>query len=244
MAPTMRYLVASLLLPALAAAQQIGTTVAEKHPALITKQCKAGGGCQTLSTSVVIDSGSRSLHKVGDTSTACTLGSAPLCADASSCASNCALEGLNYTAKGVTTSADTLTLNQFVKGSDGSLKVVTPRIYLLAPDGQNYLGLQLLNQEISFDVDVSKLACGMNGALYLSEMNATGGRGSLNPAGAAYGTGYCDAQCPKLNFIDGVVRSFPFSYVISRCLMLSQRLGLLFRQSQLPDYLSCAERGL
>ncbi|KAI0024553.1 concanavalin A-like lectin/glucanase [Xylariomycetidae sp. FL0641] len=36
----------------------------------------------------------------------------------------------------------------------------------------------------------------MNGALYLTEMDATGARGDLNAAGAGYGTGYCDAQCP------------------------------------------------
>lgn len=39
----------------------------------------------------------------------------------------------------------------------------------------------------------------MNGALYLTEMEASGGRDSkLNPAGETYDTGYCDAQCPKL----------------------------------------------
>jgi cellulase len=34
----------------------------------------------------------------------------------------------------------------------------------------------------------------MNGALYLSEMDMSGGRNEYNP-GAAYGGGYCDAQC-------------------------------------------------
>lgn len=34
----------------------------------------------------------------------------------------------------------------------------------------------------------------MNGALYLSEMDMSGGMNEYNP-GAAYGGGYCDAQC-------------------------------------------------
>jgi len=38
----------------------------------------------------------------------------------------------------------------------------------------------------------------------LSEMSATGGQSAFNPAGAAYGTGYCDAQCPVQNWINGV----------------------------------------
>lgn len=53
-------------------------------------------------------------------------------------------------------------------------------------------------------VDVSNLPCGMNGALYLSEMEASGGRSSLNPAGATYGTGYCDAQCFSTAWVNGV----------------------------------------
>lgn len=65
-----------------------------------------------------------------------------------------------------------------------------------------------LNQEFTFDVDVSALPCGLNGAVYFSEMSADGGTSeySGNKAGAQYGTGYCDSQCPRdLKFINGVV---------------------------------------
>ncbi|KAK4544537.1 hypothetical protein LTR36_004109 [Oleoguttula mirabilis] len=62
----------------------------------------------------------------------------------------------------------------------------------------------LLNQEFSFTVDVSNLPCGMNGALYMAAMDASGGRSRLNPAGATYGTGYCDAQCGAPSWINGV----------------------------------------
>jgi len=54
------------------------------------------------------------------------------------------------------------------------------------------------------DIDVSNLPCGLNGAVYFVEMDKFGGKGGGNRAGARYGTGYCDAQCPHdLKFIDG-----------------------------------------
>lgn len=71
-----------------------------------------------------------------------------------------------------------------------------------------YQILKLLGQEFTFDVDVSNLPCGLNGALYFAQMDADGGmaRWPGNKAGAKYGTGYCDAQCPQdIKFIDGVV---------------------------------------
>lgn len=40
---------------------------------------------------------------------------------------------------------------------------------------QNYEMFQLLNQEFTFDVDVSNLPCGLNGALYFVEMDRDGG---------------------------------------------------------------------
>ncbi|CAE8596930.1 unnamed protein product, partial [Polarella glacialis] len=51
-------------------------------------------------------------------------------------------------------------------------------------------------------VDVSTLVCGLNGAVYFVEMAAMGGKGleENNRAGAKYGTGYCDAQCPHEKF--------------------------------------------
>ena len=69
---------------------------------------------------------------------------------------------------------------------------------------------KLLNREFSFEVDVSKLPCGTNGAVYFVEMDADGGMAKhpTNKAGAAYGTGYCDAQCPHdVKFIAGKANS-------------------------------------
>jgi cellulose 1,4-beta-cellobiosidase len=76
-------------------------------------------------------------------------------------------------------------------------------------DANNYEMFQLLNQEFTFTVDMSNLGCGLNGALYLTEMDQDGGmaRFPTNKAGAKYGTGYCDSQCPHdLKFINGQVR--------------------------------------
>lgn len=49
----------------------------------------------------------------------------------------------------------------------------------------------------------------MNGAIYLVEMDEDGGSSKYpsNKAGAKYGTGYCDAQCPKTPFIAGQATS-------------------------------------
>ena len=68
-----------------------------------------------------------------------------------------------------------------------------------------YVKFNLLNQEFTFDVDVSNLPCGLNGALYFSEMDADGGLSyATNECGAQYGTGYCDAQCPHdMKWING-----------------------------------------
>jgi cellulose 1,4-beta-cellobiosidase len=79
------------------------------------------------------------------------------------------------------------------------------RLYLLASDTK-YQQFNLLNNEFTFDVDVSNLPCGLNGALYFVSMDADGGMAKYptNLAGAKYGVGYCDSQCPRdLKFING-----------------------------------------
>ncbi|GAW03175.1 glycoside hydrolase family 7 protein [Lentinula edodes] len=122
------------------------------------------------------------------------------------CANNCALDGADYQGTyGVTTNGDSLTL-KFVTTSQQ--KNVGSRLYLMAPGSKTeYQTFKLVNQEFTFDVDVSQLPCGLNGALYFSQMDADGGmaRFSTNKAGAQYGTGYCDSQCPHdIKFIDGL----------------------------------------
>ena len=133
-----------------------------------------------------------------------------LCPNASACYANCAIEGVsaadyadNY---GVHAANASLTLD-FTHGPNASAaSLASARTYLLSEDRASYELLKLKNREISFDVDVSTLPCGVNGALYLVTMDSDGGmaRHPQNKAGAALGTGYCDAQCPHdVKWING-----------------------------------------
>nr|BAH59085.1 cellulase [Coniophora puteana] len=199
---------ASLLAFAFAAAvsaQQVGNSTAEVHPALSWSKCTSAG-CQAQdSGKIVLDANWRWLHTVSGY-TNCYTGNAwdtSICTDGKTCAQQCALDGADYEGTyGITTSGDALTI-KFVTQSAN--KNVGSRVYLMADDS-HYEMFKPLNQEFTFDVDVSQLPCGLNGALYFSEMDADGGMAkyATNAAGAAYGTGYCDSQCPRdIKFING-----------------------------------------
>jgi len=142
--------------------QQIGTLQTETHPSLTWQTCTAPGVCTTTTGSVTLDANWRWTHAVGS-STNCYTGNTwdtTLCLDDVTCATNCALDGAAYSSTyGVTTSGNALTLN-FVTQS--SQKNVGSRLYLMADD-THYQMFNLLNKEFTFDVDVSKLPCGLNG---------------------------------------------------------------------------------
>ena len=110
------------------------------------------------------------------------------------------LDGADYhNTYGVISSGNSLRLNLVTNSNVGS------RLYLLDSENE-YKLFKLKNREFTFDVDVSKLPCGLNGALYFVEMDGDGGMSKYpgNKAGAKYGTGYCDAQCPRdIKFING-----------------------------------------
>jgi len=109
-----------------------------------------------------------------------------------------------------TPEAGALKLNFVTAGGDGGQNVGS-RVYLMNGDDK-YRLFNLLNKEFTLDVDVSNLPCGLNGAVYFSEMDEDGGlsRFEGNQAGAKYGTGYCDSQCPQdIKFINGEVSSEP-----------------------------------
>lgn len=191
----------------LTAAQRIGKTP-EHHPKFITHECSESSGCKTKATSLVLDAQWREIYDVR-TSESCIADNGKLnksiCSTAESCAAHCALDGIDYTDSNVNVEdQESVTLKMYSKYQD-ELVEIGPQIYLLAENEQEYEILHLLNQEISFVVDVSELPCGMNGAMYLAAMDPSGGRSDLNPAGASYGTGYCDSQCYEIyNFINGV----------------------------------------
>ncbi|KAI9985920.1 hypothetical protein PInf_024711 [Phytophthora infestans] len=117
------------------------------------------------------------------------------------CGEICSLEGADYEGlHAITTFDSALELKLETPGGVGT------RVYMLDASGKRYKQFDLLNQELTFDVDMSTLPCGSNGALYFSKMDADGGiaRFLTNNAGAEYGTGYCDAQCTKeVKFING-----------------------------------------
>lgn len=55
----------------------------------------------------------------------------------------------------------------------------------------------LLNKELSFDVNLANWGCGFNAALYFVVMPEDGGKAESGYAGPTFGTGYCDAQAPQ-----------------------------------------------
>jgi len=123
------------------------------------------------------------------------------CPDEKTCASNCALEGVEQNDW-----ANTYGVRQINNGIEMQFVVgnnVGSRTYLL--NGDNYYMFRLKNREFSVDIDTSSLPCGVNGALYFVEMEEDGGmRYSGNKAGSKFGTGYCDAQCPHdIKWING-----------------------------------------
>lgn len=183
-------------------AQQPGD-VAENHPELTTYKCTTEGGCVPQKTSLVIDWNNHRLERSNGST--CNVGS-DVCSDDESCNENCVVQGVDYANAGVSTSGDAVTLNQYTPNGNGGYNHASPRVYLLDTEGKDYERVQLTGQELVFDVELSTTPCGMNGALYLSEMDLTGGRSETNP-GAPYGSGYCDAQCPVLPWFNGTVNT-------------------------------------
>lgn len=200
-------LIAPLLLLRLAVAQSPDNTT-EAHPKLTTYKCTTDGGCVSQNSALVLEASSHNIYQVDNPSLNCgewgSGANATVCPDQETCQKNCILEGLSdYTTRGVHTNGSDLTL--YMLAEDGT--EYSPRIYLLNEAEDAYEMLQLTGQEFTFDVDMSKLPCGMNSALYFSEMEASGGKdlSDIPVAGAPYGTGYCDAQCYTTPFANGLV---------------------------------------
>jgi cellulose 1,4-beta-cellobiosidase len=199
------------LLPFLsvAAAQAVGSETKETHPKMTWQRCTAAGSCTNVNGEVVIDANWRWLHTTGGYEN-CYDGNewTSKCTSATECASKCAVEGADYQKTyGATTSGNALTLKFMTKHEYGTN--IGSRLYLMNGDSK-YQMFNLMGNEFTFDVDLSKLDCGLNGALYFVMMDEDGGmkKYSSNKAGAKYGTGYCDAQCARdLKFVGGKVRA-------------------------------------
>ncbi|CAH0015703.1 unnamed protein product [Clonostachys rhizophaga] len=205
----MAFLRSFSLLPALIAvtrAQQACTSTTETHPPLTWSKCTSSG-CTEVQGSVVVDANWRWTHTV-DGSTNCYTGNkwdSSICTDGETCAEKCCVDGADYAnTYGVTTSGNQLSIDFVTKGAYATN--IGSRLYLLEDDS-TYQMFTLLGNEFTFDVDVSAISCGLNGALYFVSMDEDGGLAKYdgNKAGAKYGTGYCDAQCARdVKFINGV----------------------------------------
>jgi len=163
-------------------------------------------GCDWQKGSIVLDANWRWINKDGQNCyTDQNTWDSAFCSDPFVCAETCAVDGADYGGTYGISAND---------GGDGvNLKFVTKstystnygsRVYVMDSE-DTYKLFRLKNREFSLDVDTSSLPCGLNGAVYLVEMDQRGNwDGKGNTAGAKYGTGYCDAQCPRdIKFIQG-----------------------------------------
>ncbi|OWZ00802.1 Glycosyl hydrolase [Phytophthora megakarya] len=172
-------------LNALSLAQQPGARIPELHPPLPSQYCTVAknvlqnvdhtdakvAACVTEQSSVVIDSNWRETYAVGTTNSCVSDGkwNMTTCSSSTECAKICGLEGVDYTGNfSITTLGQELELKLQTPSSIGS------RVYMLDTSGKKYKQFRLLNQEFTFDVDVSNLPCGSNGALYFVKMDPDG----------------------------------------------------------------------
>lgn len=124
------------------------------------------------------------------------------CPDEDTCSRNCVIDGVDSAdwkaPYGVSTSGNSVRIGYVTKGPYGTN--VGARVYLV--DGKKYYGVDLRNKEFVFTVDVSRVECGMNGALYTVEMPLNNPYDS--DLDATYGINYGDAQCPKdIKYVHG-----------------------------------------
>lgn len=183
----------------------IGTQQTETHPKLTWQRCTGKGGtsCSNVNGEIVIDANWRwyiraddsyknalttlRLHdKTANSYTNCFDGNTwnkSLCPSNTACTANCAIEGSDYSGTyGITTSGNQLNLKFVTKGQYSTN--IGSRTYLMQ-DTNNYQMFNLIGNEFSFDVDLSQLPCGLNGALYFVSMPQKG----QGTPGAKYGTG-------------------------------------------------------
>jgi len=200
----MKVLAVVFLLVGATLAQKKCTEKEEKH---LPVAVEVDGKVENLG--LVLDSNWRWTH-IPDGYTNCYTGNLwneTLCPDGKTCAENCGLDGVDEAdwegTYGITSDGETVKIGFVTEGEYS--RNVGSRNYLLDEDDTNYKMFYLKNREWAMTVDTSNLACGLNGAAYFVEMDKDGGMSHEgNECGAAYGTGYCDAQCPHdMKWING-----------------------------------------
>lgn len=154
-------------------------------------KCTTANGCTTSTNSITMDANWRWLHNTGGY-TNCYDGnswSSQFCPDPDTCSANCALDGVPSedwgNVYGIQHNGDDLTIGFVTKNGQTGGMNVGARTYMMN-SAYSYEMFMLKNQEFTFDVDVSNMPCGINGALYFVQMDADGGKSKsqANKAGA------------------------------------------------------------
>lgn len=199
----MMYVLAVVFLAAAVAGQHPGTFVFERAPPLRWHRCNATDSCEPVSGSVVLEANERAYNHETDGFMSCWIGNewtSPACTtDGDLCAASCAIEGADYrNDHGITTTGAGGALSQRYRTISQFGTFYGSRVFLLGEQNK-YQTFTLLDNEFAFDVDLSKVECGMNAALQFVGMEADGGLARFpgNKAGAKYGTGYCDSSCTR-----------------------------------------------
>ncbi|KAK0715166.1 exoglucanase 1 precursor [Lasiosphaeris hirsuta] len=167
-------------LVASASAQQVCSLTAGTQPSLSWSTCTAGGSCTNKSASVTIDANWRWTHALTGANN-CYDGNTwnnTICSTGKDCAAKCCVDGADYSSTyGITASGNSLDLKFVQKGSYSTN--IGSRTYLMET-ASKYQSFTLLGNEFTFDVDVSAIGCGLNGALYFnpSTNDANAGAGS------------------------------------------------------------------
>lgn len=161
---------------------------------------------QTVSAGLTLDSNWRWFHAKSGYEN-CFDGSgwvSKYCPDAKTCDANCVIDGVDSSdwkaPYGVTASGNSVRLNYVTQGPYGAN--VGSRLYITNADGSAYQGFDMRNKQIAFTVDASNLPCGLNGAVYFTEMPLRNPYDSDLTSG--FGVNYGDAQCPRdIKYVTG-----------------------------------------
>ncbi|KAJ7436076.1 cellulase CEL7A [Mycena galericulata] len=208
------WLVLSLFQAQYLLAQRLnGSGALQTHPTLTWSQCTVAGACSLVNGSIAETNGMNWFS--------CPSGidcwedhvwNSAVCPDAETCYNNCSAHSSTDYAGiyGITTSGDAVTMRFFTQSSvvniGNSVLLLNPTSTQAAFTNEYQIFFPL-NMELSFDVDVSQLPCGLASSLSFKEISADGGV-SLDPsnkAGPGWGTGNCDGRCSTdRQFIHGL----------------------------------------
>jgi cellulose 1,4-beta-cellobiosidase len=157
------------------------------------------------STFVSLDSNWRWIHDAKGTN--CFSGNSwdpIICPNSSTCSKACQIDGvpLSQWARpyGTSVNGSSIRLNYVSQGDYGPN--YGERLYLLDSSGKSYQGFDLRNKEFVFTVDTSNVGCGINGAVYYTEMPLNNPYD--NSLDASFGVNYGSAQCDRdIKYIEG-----------------------------------------